>query len=443
MSPQCNATLEDMSPPDDMKDIVSHFTFHELARLVGAVSTGVSVILSLYLIWRHALNYTKPREQRHIIRILFMVPVYGVSSLLQIFWYEQAVYIAVVAHCYEAFALAAFFALVCHYVAPDVHAQKAFFRDMTPVRPWVWPIKGFARCCGGQRGPWRTPASGLTWFNICWVAVYQYCFTRIASTVVAVVAQAAGHFCESSNSPAFANIWVNAVNMVAVTVAMICIVQVYIQLREALAAQSIFIKILSIKLVVFLVLWQTILIKIGTSTMDALKPSSTLSNGDIKVGIPCLLICIEMAFFAVLHLWAFPYRPYVPGAPTSFYPAPDPARAGPYIENSHQPPSGGFLGLAAIVDAMNPWDLVKAVGRGVRWLFYGVKHRKHDVSYAAAEVPLTARPSSRDGVTRLSDCSDVPLKPRGTNTTNKDPAPPPPNYTRGSHFPPPGEEQRY
>ncbi|KPM45983.1 hypothetical protein AK830_g457 [Neonectria ditissima] len=425
-----------------MKDIVSHFTFHELARLIAAASTGVAVLLSLYLIWRHALSYTKPREQRHIIRILFMVPVYSVSSLLQIIWYEQAVYIAVVAHCYEAFALAAFFALVCHYVAPDVHAQKAFFRDMTPVRPWIWPLRAFARCCGGQRGPWRTPRSGLTWFNICWVAVYQYCFVRVASAVVAVAAQAAGRYCESSNSPAFANIWLSAVNMAAVSVAMVCVVQVYVQLRDALAPHRLFVKILAIKLVVFLVLWQTILIKIGTATVDALRPGATLSNGDLKVGIPCLLICVEMALFALLHLWAFPYRPYAPGAPPTFYPAPDPARPGPDVENRHQPPSGGPAGLRAIVDAMNPWDLVKAVGRGLRWLFVGVKHRNRDLASSAA-VPLTARPSSQeDGVAaRVSDGSDAPLKPQATNTS--DDATPPPDYSRGSHFPAPGHEQRY
>ena len=33
------------------------------------------------------------------------------------------------------------------------------------------------------------------------------------------------------------------------------------------------------------------------------------------------------------------------------------------------------------MDAFNPWDLIKAVGRGFRWAFVGRKHRMEDISY--------------------------------------------------------------
>lgn len=39
------------------------------------------------------------------------------------------------------------------------------------------------------------------------------------------------------------------------------------------------------------------------------------------------------------------------------------------------------MGLGAIADAMNPWDLVKGFARGMRWLLFGVKHREKDISY--------------------------------------------------------------
>ena len=88
-----------------------------------------------------------------------------------------------------------------------------------------------------------------------------------------------------------------------------------------------------------------------------------------------MLLCIEMAIFAVMHLWAFSWKPYslksnvvtsesVPGyAPT---------------KANYQ---GGFLGFWAIIEAFNVWDFVKAMGRGGRWLFVGRKHRMEDVSY--------------------------------------------------------------
>ena len=42
---------------------------------------------------------------------------------------------------------------------------------------------------------------------------------------------------------------------------------------------------------------------------------------------------------------------------------------------------GGFLGILAFVDALNIWDVIKALGRATRWLFVGVRHRKTNPSY--------------------------------------------------------------
>jgi hypothetical protein len=40
------------------------------------------------------------------------------------------------------------------------------------------------------------------------------------------------------------------------------------------------------------------------------------------------------------------------------------------------------MGMMALLDAFNPWDMVKASARGFRWLFIGVKNRELDSSYA-------------------------------------------------------------
>jgi len=132
-----------------------------------------------------------------------MIPVYAVSALLSFMFYWHAIYFQVISDCYEAFAIASFFALLCNYTAPNLHDQKDYFRTITPQR-WVWPLP-----CGGERGIWRTPRSGLTWFNVIWFGIYQYCFIRVAATITAVVTQYFEKYCESSNEPWFAHIWVS------------------------------------------------------------------------------------------------------------------------------------------------------------------------------------------------------------------------------------------
>lgn len=94
-----------------------------------------------------------------------MVPIYAIVSFLSYLFYRHALYFEVIRDCYEAFAIASFFALLCHYTASDLHSQKDYFRTLKP-KEWVLPVNWFKRCCGGERGLWRTPRSGLTWFNV-------------------------------------------------------------------------------------------------------------------------------------------------------------------------------------------------------------------------------------------------------------------------------------
>jgi hypothetical protein len=157
---------------------------------------------------------------------------------------------------------------------------------------------------------------------------------------------------------------------------MYCVIQFYIQLRKDLAPHQPFLKVLAIKLVVFLSFWQIFTMSILTSqSMGVLKPTKHLSYPSLKIGIPALALCVEMALFALMHLWAFPWQPYRAGTKGSKYP----------LESSGidelGPNQGGFLGMKAFIDAMNPWDLVKAFARSMRWLFVGVKNRERDSSY--------------------------------------------------------------
>lgn len=101
-----------------------------------------------------------------IIRIILMIPVYSTVSFLSYFFYKNSIYFEVLRDCYEAFAIAAFFTLLCHYIAPNLHDQKDYFRQLQPIN-WFWGVFGLQKCTGGKhRGCLRIPGSGLTWFNV-------------------------------------------------------------------------------------------------------------------------------------------------------------------------------------------------------------------------------------------------------------------------------------
>jgi hypothetical protein len=199
----------------------------------------------------------------------------------------------------------------------------------------------------------------------------------------------------------------------AVTVAMYCLIQFYVQLRLDLGPHQPFLKVCAIKLVIFLSFWQSFCISILTSpTLNVVNATPQIAYPDLKIGISSALLCIEMAIFSVFHLFAFPYSPYKkrPGAEPAKYPF-SPTSDHPRV-NELGPNQGGFLGVKAFVDAMNPWDMVKGFARGMRWLFVGRKHREKDTSYQASSFDIGNHGTENDmagGDTAYKPAAHLPI----------------------------------
>ena len=192
---------------------------------------------------------------------------------------------------------------------------------------------------------------------------------------MSVITQTVDLYCLESLSPAFSHIWVMGFETISITVAMYCLIQFYIQIKDDIRQHSPLLKITAIKLVIFLSFWQTIAISLLTGA-GAIKATKRIQTPDIKVGIPALLLCIEMAFFSIFHIWSFSWKSYTLGSSQQM----SEVVAGENVgKGSYQ---GGFLGLKAIFDAFNVWDMLKATGRSARWLFKGRKTRHADASYS-------------------------------------------------------------
>lgn len=71
-----------------------------------AVSTG--------LIYMHLANYRKPFEQRFIVRILLMLPIFVVTTTLSVLFPAASVVIVTAREIYEAFIIYTFYQLLCY-----------------------------------------------------------------------------------------------------------------------------------------------------------------------------------------------------------------------------------------------------------------------------------------------------------------------------------------
>lgn len=101
--------------------------------------------------------------------------------------------------------------------------------------------------------------------------------------------------------------------------------------------------------------------------------------------MPAALLCAETAIISIIHIFAFPVEKRTDS------------------ETGRAQYHGGFAGFNAVLDALNPTDLVKALARGVRWLFVTRKHRHHDISYKLGTVnhspsmSMAAAPNDHEG----------------------------------------------
>lgn len=64
-----------------------------------------------------------------------------------------------------------------------------------------------------------------------------------------------------------------------------------------------------------------------------------------------------------------------------------------YLLDPNTAYQGGWLGISALIDAFNPWDFVKAVGRSFKWLAVGRRTREQDSSYMSSDRGVGLEPA--------------------------------------------------
>ncbi|OAP59104.1 hypothetical protein AYL99_06402 [Fonsecaea erecta] len=317
------------------------------------------------------MHYLQPSQQKHVTRILLMIPVYSVSNLLAAIYYRKSIYFLLIGNAYAAFGLASFFNLLSSYIAPNLHEQKQYFRTVTPKK-WNWPVPWLQKCTGGsERGLLRNPRSGLTWFNVIFFGVFQYCVVLMITSVAGVIAQAFDRYCsEAPIQPAFAHIWILAFNSVSAIVSSYCLSQYHDQNVHDVRQWKTNFQFFCINIVLYLSTYQNLLISILVK-FGAFTATARFQTPDLNVSLPATLLCVEMAIISLLHLWAYPYRPYVKNETWTRL---DGSEAGGEYK-------GGTFGVRALVDVLNWWDIVKAIGRAAKWMVVGRRSRQADVSY--------------------------------------------------------------
>ncbi|KAG9112973.1 hypothetical protein FRC07_007838, partial [Ceratobasidium sp. 392] len=168
-----------------------------------------------------------------------------------------------------------------------------------PVFKWIWPL-------GRVRA---RPRDGLAYLQYMRWGILQYCIVRPGSALAAVILNQFNLYCESSWNIRYGHVWIVVAVSISVTIAMYCLIQLYVTIREELKPYRPLLKLFSVKAVVFLTFWQSALLS-GLAALDIIKDTEYMTAEDITIGFGALLQTLEMMLFAFIHIKAFSYHPY-------------------------------------------------------------------------------------------------------------------------------------
>ena len=167
---------------------------------------------------------------------------------------------------------------------------------------------------------------------------------------------------------------------ISVALAFLRLLAFYKRLRPQLTEHNITAKLIAIKGIVFISFVQQIVFTVLESTGTA-EPSAKLSYNDIYYGIPSMLICGEMIFFAFFHFYAYSAKPYF-------------LHSGVFAIETQKPGPryyGGPLDTEAFLMALNPLEILAGILQGFNFVVTGPKMGRHDED--ARMQPLsTGRP---------------------------------------------------
>lgn len=270
---------------------------------------GIFVFCALFLtcqqIYKHLKWYTNPSEQRWIIRILFIVPIYAFYSWVSLFFFNKEsyyIYFFTVRDCYEAFVIYNFLSLCYEYLGGEGNIMSEIRGK--PIRSSCL----YGTCC--LVGKTYT----IGFLRFCKQATLQFCLVKPVMAFVIIFLQAFGHYHDGDWSPDGGYIYTTIIYNFSVSLALYGLFLFYFATRDLLTPYEPVLKFCTVKSVIFLSFWQGVLLAV-LEKAEVIEPivdnlGHKTTAGTVSAGYQNFIICIEMFFAAVALKYAFPYQIY-------------------------------------------------------------------------------------------------------------------------------------
>ncbi|XP_063170911.1 transmembrane protein 184A [Candoia aspera] len=275
------------------------------AKVISGLFVWTALFLTFHQIFLHLKNYTIPNEQRYIIRILFIVPIYAFDSwlsLLLIGSHQYYVYFDSVRDCYEAFVIYSFLSLCFEYLGGE-STIMAEIRGKPIVSSCL-----YGTCC------LRGMSYSIGFLRFCKQATLQFCIVKPVMAVLTIVLQAFGKYHDGDFNIHSGYLYITIIYNFSVSLALYALFLFYFATTELLRPFEPVLKFLTIKAVIFLSFWQGMLLaileKCGVIPEVQIIDGKTVGAGTVAAGYQNFIICIEMLFASIALRYAFTCQVY-------------------------------------------------------------------------------------------------------------------------------------
>ncbi|XP_036605483.1 transmembrane protein 184A [Trichosurus vulpecula] len=276
-----------------------------LAQGISGLFVWSALVLTCHQIYLHLKFYTVPNEQRYIIRLLFIVPIYAFDSWLSLLLlgsHQYYVYFNSVRDCYEAFVIYSFLSLCFEYLG----GESAIMAEIRGK-----PIKSscfYGTCC------LQGMSYSIGFLRFCKQATLQFCIVKPIMALITIILQGVGKYNDGDFDPRTGYLYVTIVYNFSVSLALYALFLFYFATSDLLRPFEPVLKFLTIKAVIFLSFWQGMLLaileKCGVIPEVQIIDGNEVGAGTVAAGYQNFIICIEMLFASIALRYAFTCQVY-------------------------------------------------------------------------------------------------------------------------------------
>ncbi|EOA38365.1 hypothetical protein CARUB_v10009893mg [Capsella rubella] len=259
----------------------------------------LSMHFTMQLLSQHLFYWKNPKEQRAIIIIILMAPVYAINSFVGLLDAKGSkpffMFLDSVKECYEALVIAKFLALMYSYVNISMSARvipdEIKGREIHHSFPMTLFVPRTTHL------DYRTLKQLKEW-------TWQFCIIRPVCSILMITLQILGIY------PAWLS-WIFTIILnVSVSLALYSLVKFYHVFAKELEPHKPLTKFMCVKGIVFFCFWQGIVLEILVK-MGVIKSHHLwLEVEQIEEALQNVLVCLEMIVFSVIQQYAFHVAPY-------------------------------------------------------------------------------------------------------------------------------------